>query len=155
MNHKNYIEMAIKIAINNIDKGGGPFGAVIVKDGKIISTSGNSVTNDMDPTAHAEVNAIRKACKKLKTFDLSGCEIYASCEPCPMCLGAIYWARLDALYFAADKHDAASVDFSDAFIYEELEKPIIKRNLKTTHLNVDSKYLPFKKWLETKDKKPY
>lgn len=155
MNSKDFIELAIRIANENIDNGGGPFGAVIVKDGEIISTSGNSVTKDLDPTAHAEVNAIRKACEKLNTYDLSGCEIYASCEPCPMCLGAIYWARIDALYFAATKHDAANADFSDAFIYEEIEKPIHKRDLKTTHLNTDTKDLPFLKWIQSNSKIPY
>ncbi len=115
MTKKDFMKLAIDLSIENIDKGGGPFGAVIVKDNKVIAASGNSVTNDLDPTAHAEVNAIRKAAKILGNFDLSGCEIYASCEPCPMCLGAIYWARIDKLYFANTKVDADKIGFSDKF----------------------------------------
>ena len=122
MTKKDFMKLAIDLSIENIDKGGGPFGAVIVKDNKVIAASGNSVTNDLDPTAHAEVNAIRKAAKVLGNFDLSGCEIYASCEPCPMCLGAIYWARINKLYFANTKVDADKIGFSDKFIYDEFEK---------------------------------
>jgi tRNA(Arg) A34 adenosine deaminase TadA len=118
---KDFMQRAIQLSIENIEKGGGPFGAIIVRDGEIIAESANSVTNDNDPTAHAEVNAIREACKKLSTYDLSGCQIFSSCEPCPMCLGAIYWARLDKLHFAASKNDAADSGFDDAFIYEELD----------------------------------
>lgn len=110
---------------------GGPFGAVVVKDGEIISEGWNTVTTDNDPTCHAEVNAIRKACKKLNTFDLSGCELYSSTEPCPMCLGTTYWAKLSALYFGNSRQDAAKIGFADEFIYEELDKDIARRNLKT------------------------
>ena len=111
---KQFMREAIALSKQSIANGGGPFGAVIVKDGKIIAKASNSVTNDNDPTAHAEVNAIRLATKKLNTFDLSGCSIYSSCEPCPMCLGAIYWALLDALYFANTRDDAKAIGFDDS-----------------------------------------
>ena len=111
---------AIALSEESVRTGGGPFGAVIVKDGIIVSEASNSVTLDHDPTAHAEVNAIRKATQKLGTFDLEGCEIYTSCEPCPMCLGAIYWAHLDRIYYANDRKDAARIGFDDDFIYKEI-----------------------------------
>ncbi len=149
------MRMAIDLSIENIDKGGGPFGAVIVKDGVVIAASANSVTNDNDPTAHAEVNTIRAAAKKLGTFDLSGCEIYSSCEPCPMCLGAIYWARLDRLYFANTKTDADDIGFSDNFIYEELEKHYSERNLKTETMMRDEALEAFKKWSASENKTEY
>lgn len=150
-----FMRMAIDLSIENIDKGGGPFGAVIVKDGVVIAASANSVTNDNDPTAHAEVNTIRAAAKKLGTFDLSGCEIYSSCEPCPMCLGAIYWARLDRLYFANTKRDADDIGFSDNFIYEELEKHYSERNLKTETMMRDEALEAFKKWSASENKTEY
>lgn len=150
-----FMRMAIDLSIENIDKGGGPFGAVIVKDGVVIAASANSVTNDNDPTAHAEVNTIRAAAKKLGTFDLSGCEIYSSCEPCPMCLGAIYWARLDRLYFANTKTDADDIGFSDNFIYEELEKHYSERNLKTETMMRDEALEAFKKWSASENKTEY
>lgn len=149
------MRMAIDLSIENIDKGGGPFGAVIVKDGVVIAASANSVTNDNDPTAHAEVNTIRAAAKKLGTFDLSGCEIYSSCEPCPMCLGAIYWARLDRLYYANTKKDADDIGFSDNFIYKELEKHYSERNLKTETMMRDEALKAFKKWSESANKTEY
>ena len=111
---------AIALSEESVRTGGGPFGAVIVKDGVIVSEASNSVTIDHDPTAHAEVNAIRKASQKLGTFDLEGCEIYTSCEPCPMCLGAIYWAHLDCIYYANNRKDAARIGFDDDFIYKEI-----------------------------------
>jgi len=147
--------MAIELSIKNIDNGGGPFGAVIVKDGVVVAASGNSVTNDNDPTAHAEVNTIRAAAKKLGTFDLSGCEIYSSCEPCPMCLGAIYWARIDNLYFANTKKDADDIGFSDKFIYEELEKQYTQRNLKTETMMREEALEAFKKWQNSESKTEY
>jgi len=147
--------MAIELSIKNIDNGGGPFGAVIVKDGVVVAASGNSVTNDNDPTAHAEVNTIRAAAKKLGTFDLSGCEIYSSCEPCPMCLGAIYWARIDNLYFANTKKDADDIGFSDKFIYEELEKHYTQRNLKTETMMREEALEAFKKWKNSESKTEY
>lgn len=114
-----YMRQAIDLSIENVRKGGGPFGAVIVRDGRVIATGTNRVVPGCDPTAHAEVTAIRNAARALGTFDLSGCEIYTSCEPCPMCLGAIYWARLDRMYYANDKKDAAEIGFDDSFIYDE------------------------------------
>lgn len=120
MTKEELMRRAIVLSINSVKTGGGPFGAVIAKDGKIIAEASNSVTLDNDPTAHAEVNCIRKATKKLATFDLAGCEIYTSCEPCPMCLGAIYWAHLDRIYYGNDRKDAAKIGFDDNFIYEEI-----------------------------------
>ena len=115
-----YLERAIELAKLSIDNGGGPFGAVIVKDGKIIAEASNSVTKDNDPTAHAEVNCIRKACSELGTFVLEGCDIYASSEPCPMCFGAIYWAYIDRIFYAGTREDAAWGGFDDDFIYKEI-----------------------------------
>ena len=149
------MHLAIELSIKNIDKGGGPFGAVIVKDGEIIAASANSVTNDNDPTAHAEVNAIRAAAKALGTFDLSGCEIYSSCEPCPMCLGAIYWAKIDKLFFANTKVDADNIGFSDKFIYDELEKPFSQRKLKTQSLLREKAIDAFIKWENIENKTEY
>lgn len=139
--------MAIRLSEQNVEKAlGGPFGAVIVKDGKVIAKSANTVTTTNDPTAHAEVSTIRKACRKLKTFDLTGCVIYTSCEPCPMCLGAIYWARIGTIYYANTKKDAADIGFDDHFIYEELEKPMEKRLLPVVQLMRDDALPAFKKW---------
>lgn len=128
--HEKFMRIAIVLSEKNVLEGlGGPFGAVVVRDGKIIAKSGNKVTTTNDPTAHAEVSAIRLACKKLKTFDLSGCNIYTSCEPCPMCLSAIYWARIQTIYYANTKRDAGTIGFDDQFIYEEIDKPIAKRSI--------------------------
>lgn len=146
---------AIEMSIKSIDNGGGPFGAVIVKNGEIIAAASNSVTIDNDPTAHAEVNAIRMACKKLGTFDLSGCEIYASCEPCPMCLASIYWARIDRLYYANTKADADKIGFSDNFIYEEFAKPESQRSIKTTTMLRNEAIKAFEKWENKEDKTEY
>lgn len=155
MENNKYMQRAIQLSIENIDKGGGPFGAVIVKDGKIIAESVNSVTQDNDPTAHAEVNTIRAAGKKLGIFDLSGCEIYSSCEPCPMCLGAIYWAKIDKLYFGNTKTDADKIGFSDDFIYKEFEKSIVERTLKTEQLMRDDAIEAFIKWENSENKTEY
>ena len=154
-NHQKFMQAAIDLSIQNIKQGGGPFGAVIVKDGKIIAATANSVTNDNDPTAHAEVNAIRQAAKNLNTFDLSGCDIYASCEPCPMCLGAIYWSRINNLYFANDKNDAKAIGFDDSFIYDEIEKPYEKRKIKTTQIMRKEALKAFKLWETTESKTEY
>lgn len=153
--HKEFMARAIQLSIESVDNGGGPFGAVIVKDGEIVAESSNSVTTDNDPTAHAEVNTIRKACKKLNTFDLEGCVIYSSCEPCPMCLGAIYWAHLDELYFANNKKDAGEIGFDDAFIYDELDLPYEKRKLKTNQFMRDEAIKAFEKWDEFEGKTEY
>lgn len=129
MRKEDIMREAISLADNNVRNGGGPFGAVIVKDGKVVATGVNRVTANNDPTAHAEVSAIRNACKKLKTFDLSGCEIYSSCEPCPMCLGAIYWSRIKKIYYGNSKADAKDIGFDDSFIYDELALPYGQRHV--------------------------
>lgn len=155
MSDKEFLNLAIEIAKENIAKGGGPFGAVIVKDGEVVARSGNSVTLDNDPTAHAEVNCIRKACRVLGTFDLSGCVIYSSCEPCPMCLSAIYWARLDKLFYAATRRDAASAGFDDDFIYREIPLADRERSLHCEHINTETSCMPFDCWREKADRVKY
>ena len=152
---KAFMREAIRLADESVERGGGPFGAVIVKDGKIVAGSSNSVTIDLDPTAHAEVNTIRKACRQLGTFDLSGCVIYTSCEPCPMCLGAIYWARLDRIYYANNRKDAADIDFADNFIYEELDKTLDNRTVPIIPLLRDEALQTFRRWTEKEDKTEY
>ena len=141
------MRMAIRLAEKNValDKGG-PFGAVIVKNDKVIAKSANKVTRSKDPTAHAEVSTIRLACKKLNTFDLSGCIIYTSCEPCPMCLGAIYWANIDTIYYGNTKNDAAAIGFNDQFIYKELDLPMAERKLPIIQLMRDEALVAFKTW---------
>ena len=147
---------AIELSINNVKSGkGGPFGAVVVKDGKIIARGANSVTSSNDPTAHAEVNAIREACKVLNTFQLDDCEIYTSCEPCPMCLGAIYWARPSKVYYANTKADAAEINFDDDFIYKEIAKPLNERNLKFIQMSREEALVAFKEWANKNDKIEY
>ena len=155
MYDKKFMLEAIRVANENIENQGGPFGAVIVKDGKIIATSGNSVTIDNDPTAHAEVNTIRKACKRLGTFNLEGCEIYSSCEPCPMCLSAIYWAHIDKLYYATTKDDAASIGFDDSFIYHELTLKPEQRRVQAEQHDRDIALEPFQTWRTKTDKTEY
>ncbi|MBS1638691.1 MAG: nucleoside deaminase [Bacteroidetes bacterium] len=151
-----FMQEAIRLSVENVTQGkGGPFGAVVVKDGKIIARGTNSVTTLNDPTAHAEVVAIREACKVLGSFQLIGCEIYTSCEPCPMCLGAVYWARPDKLYYANTKQDAAAIDFDDNFIYEEIAKPINQRKLFTQQLMRNEALQAFKKWGESNIKIEY
>ena len=127
---KKFMAKAIELSINSANSIGGPFGSVIVKDNKIIAEGSNKVTSSSDPTAHGEIVAIREACKKLNTFDLSGCEIYTSCDPCPMCLSAIYWSRLDKIYYANTREDAKNIDFDDSFIYLEIPKKIGDRKIK-------------------------
>jgi guanine deaminase len=151
-----FLRRAIELAKTNISSGkGGPFGAVIVKNGNIISQAANLVTSTNDPTAHAEVVAIREACQKLNSFQLEGCEIYCSCEPCPMCLGAIYWARPDAVYFAADKNDAAAGGFDDSFIYKEIELPYTQRKIQTEHHPSDAASDVFNQWIQSENKIDY
>lgn len=141
--------MAIRLSEDNIEKGlGGPFGAVVVKDGEVIAESANKVVPENDPTAHAEVSAIRLACKALNTYDLSGCVIYTSCEPCPMCLGAIYWARIDKIYYANTKADAAAIGFDDHFIYDEIASEMNTRKLPFVQLLRDEAQVAFKRWQE-------
>ena len=146
---------AIRLASANVENGGGPFGAVIARGGEIIATGVNRVTANCDPTAHAEVSAIRAAAQKLGTFNLSGCEIYSSCEPCPMCLGAIYWARLDHLFYGNTKADAARIGFDDAFIYKELALPLSERTLRAEQLLGKEAIATFEAWEQKTDKTPY
>ena len=146
---------AIRLANNSVENGGGPFGAVIVKDGEIVAASSNSVTIDNDPTAHAEVNTIRKACRKLNTFDLSGCTIYTSCEPCPMCLGAIYWAHIDRIFYGNTRSDARDIGFADDFIYEELARTMGERTVPIVPLMREEALHTFQMWRDMPDKTEY
>ena len=151
-----FLREAIRLSHEKMEDGeGGPFGAVIVKDGRIVGQGWNRVTSANDPTAHAEVTAIRDACSNLGTFSLEGCEIYASCEPCPMCLAAIYWARLDALYFAGSQSDAADAGFDDALLYEEVSRDWNTRSLKAEqHLQSEAQAV-FKSWKKKPDRIDY
>ena len=150
-----FMQMAIDLSIENVANGGGPFGAVIVRNGEVVATGTNRVTASCDPTAHAEVSAIRSACAKLGTFKLEGCVIYSSCEPCPMCLGAIYWAHIDKIYYGANQHDAAEVNFDDSFIYRELELPVDKRRKPVANILHDEALAPFNLWRDKEDKVAY
>lgn len=154
--HEIFLKQALDLAIMNVqDESGGPFGALIVSDGKVIATGVNRVTTTNDPTAHAEVVAIRAACHKLGSFQLDGCELYTSCEPCPMCLGAIYWARIKAFYFAGSKQDAARAQFDDSFIYAELNKPAEARMIPGIQLLAAEGFRPFEAWLQSSKRIPY
>ena len=155
MEKKELMKRAIELSIESVKNGGGPFGAVIARKGEIIAESSNSVTLDHDPTAHAEVNAIRKAARLMGTHDLSGCEIFTSCEPCPMCLGAIYWAHLDSIYYANNRKDAAEVGFDDDFIYEELSVDIDHRNKPMEALMREEALKAFELWMKTDNKTEY
>ena len=155
MTKEELMRRAIVLSINSVKTGGGPFGAVIAKDGEIIAEASNSVTLDNDPTAHAEVNCIRKATKKLSTFDLAGCEIYTSCEPCPMCLGAIYWAHLDRIYYGNDRKDAAKIGFDDNFIYEEIAIDPKHRHRPMKPLLKKEAIEAFKLWESSEEKTEY
>lgn len=150
-----YMQKAIELAKQSVEKGGGPFGAVIVKDGTIVAQGHNCVTLDNDPTAHAEVSTIRNACKKLNTFDLSGCEIYTSCEPCPMCLSAIYWARIDKIYYGCTKEDAKDIGFDDSFIYDQIDLKPEKRSIPSVHLMGDEALAAFRLWDENENRIEY
>jgi guanine deaminase len=156
MAEADHMRRAIALSLEMMRSGrGGPFGAVIVKDGRIIAEGFNQVTSANDPTAHAEVVAVRLACQALRTFDLTGCEIYTSCEPCPMCLGAIYWARLDRIYFANDRHDAAKVGFRDDFLYHEIPLPLEQRAIPTLQLLQAEGQVAFQEWDLKEDKVAY
>ena len=147
---------AIELSRQGMEAGeGGPFGAVVVKDGEVIAKGNNRVLVDNDPTAHAEVTAIRRACKKLDSFQLDQCEIYASCEPCPMCLGAIYWARPQVVFYANTKQDAAAIKFDDSFIYEELELPEESRSILFVRKPSDGALAVFAEWQRKNDKTQY
>lgn len=150
-----FIRRAIELSLENVRRGGGPFGAVVTKDGKIISESFNKVTLLNDPTAHAEIGAIREAAGKLNTFDLSGCSIYVSCEPCPMCLGAIYWARIDKVFFANTRFDAEDIGFDDSFIYEEISRSMKERKIEFKQLLREEALEAFRAWEENEDKVKY
>jgi guanine deaminase len=152
---RKFMLIAIELSLNSVKNNGGPFGAVIVKDGKIISNASNSVTLDNDPTAHAEINAIREACSALKSFDLSGSTIYTSCEPCPMCLGAIYWAGIDKIFYANNRIDAKNIGFDDSFIYDELEKPMSERFIPTIQIMQSEAIKAFEAWRQKADKIEY
>ena len=152
---KIFMREAIRLADESVQNGGGPFGAVIVRNGEIVAGSANSVTRDNDPTAHAEVNTIRQACRKLGTFDLSDCVIYTSCEPCPMCLGAIYWAHIGRIYYGNTKKDAAAIDFADDFIYKELERHLENRSVPFIPLLHDEAIETFHAWAAKQDKVEY
>lgn len=151
-----FMARAIELSIENVRTGrGGPFGAVVTKDGGIVAEAVNLVTAVNDPTAHAEVLAIREACKKLGLFELRGCEIYTSCEPCPMCLGAIYWARPDRVYFGNTAADAANVGFDDSFIYKEIAQPYANRGIPMIQMMRDEALAAFRAWQESPNKQPY
>ena len=154
--HETFLRQAIELAIENVRSGrGGPFGALVVKDGRVIATGVNQVTTGNDPTAHAEVMAIRTACQAMGSFQLDGCQIYTSCEPCPMCLAAIYWARLDRLVFASTRDEAAGIGFDDALIYDEIAKPVEARRLAARHLPLPQARAAFDAWLAKTDRTRY
>lgn len=156
MTDKDFMARAIQLAEKGMEDGsGGPFGAVVVKDGKIVGEGYNNVLSKNDPTAHAEILAIREACENLNSFQLEDCTIYTSCEPCPMCLGAIYWARLQKVYYACTQEDAAEIAFDDQHIYEEMEKQPGDRNIKFESLMRNEALPLFKKWKSKPDKTPY
>ena len=155
MNSDFFMQKAIELSIKNIHNNGGPFGCVIVKNNKIISEGVNGVTQNNDPTAHAEIVAIRNACKKLHTFDLSGCELYTSCEPCPMCLSAIYWSHIDLVYYGNSRENAAEIQFDDKFIYDEMKKDINERKIPLKQILKDEAIKAFDLWTETENKTKY
>ena len=150
-----FMKRAIELSIESVNSGGGPFGTVIVKDKKILAEGSNEVTSTNDPTAHGEIVAIRKACTNLKNFNLSGCELYSSCEPCPMCLSAIYWARIKKVYFANTRYDAQKIDFDDSFIYSEFEKKINERKIPMTQMMRNEALKAFELWDKKTDKVKY
>ena len=150
--NERFMQMAIDLSIENVANGGGPFGAVIVRDGEVIATGTNRVTASCDPTAHAEVNAIRNACAKVGDFKLNGCTIYSSCEPCPMCLSAIYWAGIERIYYGNTKEDAKAINFDDSFIYEQIALPYSQRAIPTQNLMRESALKGFRLWSEKEDK---
>ena len=154
--NRSFMARAIQLSIEGVRSGqGGPFGSVIVKDGKIIAEAANQVTSNNDPTAHAEVLAIRKACEILRCFELKNCELYTSCEPCPMCLGAIYWARLSRIYFANTAEDAAKIGFDDSFIYSELKQPYSERRIPALQIMREEALAGFRAWADKPDKTSY
>ncbi|MCK9606126.1 MAG: nucleoside deaminase [Methylomonas sp.] len=153
--HADFLRQTIDLACDNVVNGGGPFGALVVKDQRIIASSGNRVTQNIDPTAHAEIMAIRLACQSLGDFQLTECTLYTSCEPCPMCLGAIYWARLHAVYFACNRFDAAAAGFDDSFIYDEIPKLPAERCIAMHYIELAGSALPFQAWKRLESKIRY
>ena len=153
--HEEHMREALALAAKSVRSGGGPFAALVVQDGKVVGRGTNRVTASNDPTAHAEVEAIRAACRTLDTFSLQGCLVYTTCEPCPMCLGALYWSRVDGIYFAGTRHDAAVAGFDDEHLYVEIAAPIAERELPMTHLLGDEGCAPFEAWAEQSDRTPY
>ncbi|HZD48993.1 MAG TPA: nucleoside deaminase [Silvibacterium sp.] len=154
--HPVFMQRAIHLAVENVRAGkGGPFAAVIVKDSEIVGEGANSVTTTNDPTAHGEINAIRSACRRLNTFTLKGCEMYTSCEPCPMCLAAIYWARIEAVYFGSDCNDAARAGFDDSFFYEEIKLHRDARSLPLRQILSDEAWESFQVWIDMSEKTEY
>ena len=149
------MKRAIELSIKSVNNGGGPFGSVIVKGDKIIAEGSNKVTSNNDPTAHGEIVAIREACKKLNNFSLNGCELYSTCEPCPMCLSAIYWARIDKIYYANTREDARKIDFDDSLIYTELQKNIDKRKIPMIQMMRNEAFKAFGMWDKKTDKVKY
>ena len=154
MNNK-FMKKAIELSIESVNKGGGPFGCVIVKDEEIVAEGSNKVTTTNDPSAHGEIVAIREACKKLKNFSLSGCELYSNCEPCPMCLSAIYWARINKIYYANTRDDARKIDFDDSLIYSELKKNIDERKIPMIRMMRNEALEAFELWDKKTDKVKY
>ena len=152
---KRFMSRAIELSIESVKSGGGPFGSVIIKNNEIISEGMNRVTKNNDPTAHGEIVAIRNACKNLNDFSLKGCELYTSCEPCPMCLSAIYWSRIDKIYYANTRDDAKKIEFDDSLIYSELTKKIKERKIPTTQLMRDEALQGFTLWKNTENKVKY
>ncbi|HMD71797.1 MAG TPA: nucleoside deaminase [Bryobacteraceae bacterium] len=150
-----FLKQAIELAVENVRRGGGPFAALIVKDGVVVATGANRVTRDGDPTAHAEVVAIREACRVLGGFQLAGCDVYSSCEPCPMCLGALYWARPARVYFAAAQADAAAAGFDDSFIYRQIAIAPAERDIPMLRVGDEAATRPFEEWTGRADKTEY
>ena len=152
---RHFMQMAINLSIENIANGGGPFGAVIVRNGEVIATGTNRVTANNDPTAHAEVSAIRAACTKEQNFKLAGCTCYTSCEPCPMCLSALYWAGVERIVYGNTKEDAKAINFDDSFIYDEIAKPYALRAIPIQNLMREEALAGFRAWSEKEDKIEY
>jgi tRNA(Arg) A34 adenosine deaminase TadA len=152
---RKFMRQAIDLSIENVHNGGGPFGAVIVRNGEVVATGVNNVVPHCDPTAHAEVSAIRKACQRVGDFKLDGCTIYTSCEPCPMCLSAIYWAGIERIFYGNTKQDAEDINFSDKFIYEELALPMTERHVPAVNMMRDEALEAFRDWQNKSDKVEY
>ena len=152
---KEFMKRAIELSLESVNKSGGPFGCIIVKENKIVAEGSNKVTSSNDPTAHGEIVAIREACKNLNTFTLAGCELYSSCEPCPMCLSAIYWARIGKIYYANTRDDAKKIDFDDSLIYSEFNKNISERKIPMIQIMRDEALKAFELWDKKTDKVKY